>query len=291
MGGPTTAPETKPPMPVGAGASQRWWLHVLIVLALATFCLVWFWPWVVASPMGLADSSAYFDAFRAVGEGQSPYVHARFLYPPFFAHLGAWATQHCQLAAVTIFLQSVNLLAASALVWMSLAVVVSNLPVRLLAAPVLLALLPPVRDSMGTGNVAVAMTALASGCALLWPRRPLLAGVLFGLTLALKPMALGLLPALAAQRSTSRRRAWVAMGAAIAIAVVSLALYPDEASQMLRHATRATAGRTVSLHAALRELGLRIPALAITVFVGLAGAVFTRRRAGDLGPTRLAYLA
>ncbi len=270
---------------------RPWLQHGLIVLGLWTVSIGLFWPWIVSSPKGLADSGAYLAGFQAVRDGLSPYVHPRFLYPPLFAHAGAWLGQRLGLSAVAILLQLFDLLAASSLVWISLTLVVSRRGVRLIAAPVLLALLPPIGDSIRSGNVAVAIASLTLVVGLLWPRMPLLAGALLGLTLAAKPMALGLLPVLVLQQATSRRRSWLAAALAAALALASLGLYPEESLSMFRRASVACGARTVSLHAAFREMGLPIPALAITALVALAGGIIVHRGGRGLGVISLAYLS
>jgi hypothetical protein len=279
-----------PPMDACTTPAQRWWHHGLIVLALWGVAIARYWKWIVLSPSGLADSSAYFQGFSAVLEGRVPYVHPRFLYPPLFAHGGAWLTQHLGLTGVAVLLQLINLLAASALVWISLTLVVPRLGVRLVAAPVLLALLPPILDSIGSGNIAIAITCLALAAALLWGRAPFVAGGLLGLALAAKPMAVGFLPVLALQRTFPGPRCWGAIGMAVAIAAGSLALYPTEALAMFHHLGGSTGVRTVSLHAALRELGLLVPAAGVTVLVGAAGGLVAYRARG-LHPISLAYLS
>jgi hypothetical protein len=271
--------------------SIRWWHHVVVVLGLWIVATGWHWPWVSSAPAGLADSSAYLHAFSAVAQGLSPYTHARYLYPPWFAHLGAHLSLHWHAATVAVLLQLLALLAASVLTWISLSLVIRRLGVRLVAAPLLLVALPPIRDSITTGNIAIIITTSALGAFLLWPRAPLAAGVLLGLALAAKPMVLGFLPVLLFQRTLPRRQGWLVAGLASALSLASLALYPHEVLAMLRRIGETGGGRTVSLHATFAQWGLDIPVVAMAVAVGVTGAVVVRRAGHSLGVPSMALIS
>jgi hypothetical protein len=178
------------------------------------------------------------------------------------AHLGAWAVEHLGEGVVIALMRSVNLLGLAVTVWCSFAWTPWRWRSRLAAGALIIVLSPAIHFSLFLGNLSLTIAGLIVGGLLLWPRRPVLAGVLLGSSVAIKPLA--------------------------PVALVTLLCFP-ELDRMMRLAYWSRLERTVSLHRFAYLLGWQQGVLLISAAVAVVAIVVARWR--PLGRTHLLALA
>jgi hypothetical protein len=279
-----------------AARSRRAWLalgarrHASALALLAAVALALHHR-AVLHPGPQGDEPLYAAAAARVTAGASPFEVPGYYYPAAFAH--AWAVTERLAPSVPAWRwwRGANLAAAVLLVWLA----AGHLSVRrerwwlapLLGAPLLAA--PGLSFALGDGNLSPLTALLVAAGVLSAGRRWAIAGLLLGLSVAIKPFALPALVALAvpwrrpgAGEEPSRRlgptqRAGL-LGLALAAAV--LLAFPHWRELLGQPVQALTAGRTVSVDRLFHLLGLELqrPALLALVYGALAAAAwrFTR---------------
>jgi hypothetical protein len=276
-----------------AGAFDTWRrepmrAHFAAILLLSLVAALRYWPYVFF-PGPFNDEMFYFGAFQRVLEGLSPYTKSGFLYPPLTAHLGAWAVEHLGEGAVIALMRSVNLLGLAVTVWCSFAWTPWRWRSRLAAGALIIVLSPAIHFSLFLGNLSLTIAGLIVGGLLLWPRRPVLAGVLLGSSVAIKPLApVALVTLLCHRPLDGRRRHLLAAGVGLLLTAVLLFGFP-ELDRMMRLAYWSRLERTVSLHRFAYLLGWQQGVLLISAAVAVVAIVVARWR--PLGRTHLLALA
>lgn len=222
----------------------------------------------------LSDEVAYEAGFRLLSEGKSPYEHARFLYSPAFAHVGAFAHAVAGASATRIALRLANLAGAVTIAWLSFAFVI-DLRRRTVLAAALLAMAPPLVSGVETANLgqlAAALVLLGLTRAIGDGReKDLFAGLLFALSFLVKPLAL---VATLVVGIRSRRAALLGL---VGFAVTFMV---DPANTLVFFTRGDAAFRgeaSGSLFHVFELLGVPIPSVAITIGVALGAMLLARR--------------
>ncbi|HVS13621.1 MAG TPA: hypothetical protein VMV46_06845 [Thermoanaerobaculia bacterium] len=246
-------------------------LVALLVLAIATLLL---YHRTALHPRPVTDESIYAEAAAAVAGGESPYRVPGYYYPAAFAF--AWAGTDAVLGPVPSFAfwRFLNFAAAVALAWLAGLYVPAGLSLRgRLAVAIPLLAAPGMALGLRHGNVSILTAVLVTGGVLLAGRWWLLAGLLLGSSVAIKPLALPALVVLAAPRRhaerdfgagllrlASEQRAAL-LGLAVAAAMLIPVPYLTELlAQPVEDLTRV---RTVSVFRLLDLLGLSLPRLPV----------------------------
>lgn len=217
---PLTKPEPRTPRPPGPRPEPFPW-QLLAVALLMLAALVRFGPSLLA-PVPLPDEMGYVRGIRRVLAGGSPYPGGSYLYPPLVAHAGAWAWAHISPGAVLGVFRAANLLGLAAVVWCAAAGLAWRWGWRVAAGAAYLAVAPAVAMGLRFGNLSLAVAGMIVLGLRIWPRRPWSAGVLLGLSVAVKPVAPAAVAVLAAHRP--RRGGWRHLEAVVAAAVVAAVL-------------------------------------------------------------------
>jgi hypothetical protein len=273
-------------------AWERAWLdqgatrHLLALLVLAAVTVL-LYHGTLLHPRPVTDESIYAEAAAAVAGGESPYRVPGFYYPAAFAF--AWAGTDAILGAVPAFAfwRAANFAAAVALAWLAvLYLPVGGAPLRrrlAVAAPLLAA--PGMALGLRAGNVSILTAVLVTGGVLLAARWWLLAGLLLGASVAIKPLALPALVVLLAPRlhgadgdrrlvrllrlAPEQRAALLGLAVAVAV-LVPVPYLRDLLSQPVEALTRA---RTVSVFRLVGLLGLELPRLPVLAALYLVFAL------------------
>lgn len=240
-----------------------------------------------ASPQ--QDEPDFVEAAELAAAGHSPYSQAKYNYPPPFAELGAVVLK---VGGVPLFLglmRGANLLAVTGLALFAAGLAGLSSRGRFALAAALVALLPVVHYTFWVGNT----TPVAAGLALagwqLGRRKPLLGGVLVGVSIAFKPIALvGALYLsarwlLGRQEGRSRARAAVEALAWAPVTVLCLLPWAGELPALLQRmaAPPIFSTRNLSLRRVADGFGIDIPAAAITLTVLAAALLLARRHPVD----------
>jgi hypothetical protein len=264
-------------------------VHLGCVLLLTLVPVLRWWPMVSSTGMSLSDEIPYFEAFDRVEVERSPYDGTDYIYPSAFAFVGAWSMENLGRDATAALLRGANLLGLAITIWCALAWFAWTLVQRLVAASAFLLLSPQVSFSVLFGNLSPAVCGLILIGLLLAPKRPLVAGLLLGGSVVLKPIAavaIGCL-VLRSARAGGRRQALAGLVAGVVVAVLILAFpYRGDFFDLL---STDRVARTVSLHRFPRLLGFDISALWISVPIAAAAAALVLR--GGLGRSRFICLA
>ncbi len=280
---------------------------LLQVAALALLMLVVCarYPHAVLAPAPLGDEAAYVTAAQRVAAGQGPYG-GLYLYPPALAIAGAAVIRFAGDGALMLVLRTFNVFGVALLVWWSVALLPAAFHRRLIAATLYLVISPAVAYGMVWGNISLGIVAMIFAGLLLWPGRPVLAGVLLGLSIAVKPVApVAVLVLLAQRRRSSPDRspvddvgarpaslaAHLASGA-IALAIAGgLLLVLPYLMEFLSLATQLPPyTRNVALYRALVCFGIEPPAVVLFASVAILAVLFTRR-IGALSPGQMLLIA
>ncbi len=252
--------------------------HLLAVLLLALVALTRYPFPRTAEARG--DEVVYMLAFETAVAGESPYEVTGYFYPRAFARVGGWLLAALGEGGALAVLRAANLLGLafafwSATVWLPLATAW-----RWLAAAVLLCLSPAVHAGLDLGNVSFFIVGLSLAALFEWPRRPLLAGLLLGVGVALKPIAAAVVPILLAHRPRSGgRRHLLAAGTAGLVAAALLLPVSDLREMLGQEMVVLAHARSFSLNRLLGLFGLEAPQVVLTLAVialATAGARLSR---------------
>ncbi len=225
----------------------------------------------------LNDEISYMRAIDFVLAGESPYTRGGYLYPPLLAVVGAGLVDSFGAAAFLWHLRALTYLGMATVVWMGLAAV----PWRrwfLPAAVAFVCLAPSVTYSIELHNISPLIAATTLLALWVWPRLPIVAGVLLGLGVVLKPMVL-LIPflLLVHRPRTGGIRHRIAGGVGLAVTALLLWL-PPYLPDMLALASRtATIPRSVSFHRLAYLAGWEGGAIWVSGAIALAALVVVRR--------------
>lgn len=247
-------------------------------VALSVLVMALRWPSAVFSPVPVEDERVYFGAFHLAAQGESPY-QLRYFYPPGFAVAGGWAVERWGEIPVLAGLRLANLLGMALIAWCALAWLPWPWHRRCLTAAALVALSPAVRSAVLWGNLSLAAVGTLLAALLTWRARPLVAGLLLGLSLAVKPIG----PLAAVILMTHRpagggRRHLVAATVGLALAAGSLIPFPHLDDFLALRGGGPESGRNLALHRVLDCFGVEIEALTLAAAVALTAVVFARRR-------------
>jgi hypothetical protein len=253
------------------------------ILLSAAFALAagWLgWHSVLAGAQPLGDESAYLCAFAATRKGLDPYLACpRFFYLPAFAWLGALAERLLGEPAVRAILRG-SILGGSAVV-AAIAAAWTRWPARVqVGAAVACMFLPPVAESIEVGNLSPVVAALTLLALSTWSTLPVLAGLLLGAGIVVKPIAVVVLVVMAAVSGRERRRAWLAVS--IAVMLVGLATWPwrDRLMALSSFAeVQVQAHHRIALVRVLSTFGLRVPPGLVAGLVAILAALAVRWRA------------
>jgi hypothetical protein len=276
-----TLPETGPPARLEAAyrawTKQPWTAHAAAILVLAAILVVRWWP-AMTNPEPLPDERIYFVAFEAVLAGKSPASARGYLYFPFLAIVGAKEMAALGPAVVAAQMRLANLLGLAVTAWCALAWSPWGARRKVIVAAAVLSVAPAASFGMTYGNLSLAVSGMVVGGLLLWPRAPVTAGGLLGLSIAVKPLAPVAVLALWAHLPPSRgRRHVVAAVVAGAVAGVLVLGFPY-LGDLLSRAQPELASRTVSLHRFPYLFGLRLHPAWVTGIVGIATLAFVAGR-------------
>jgi hypothetical protein len=251
--------------------------HFVAVLFLTLFAMLRWFPW-VAWLEPLNDEMVYFGAFRFAAEGLSPFSQRGYLYPPILALAGGWGLQQFGEVAVIAVVRVANVLGLAITVWCAMAWLPWRWTQRLIVGAVFLSISPQVRFSMLFGNLSLAVAGLIILGLLTWHRRPLLAGFLLGVSVAIKqvaPVAIGLLFLL---RPVGGGRRHQIAGVASAAIVAGLALSFPFFGDIPALGIEDRLARTVSIHRFAHLMRIPYSTIWLSALVALTAAVMVRKR-------------
>lgn len=268
---------------------EPWWRHGAAV-AILVLVLIARFPASIADPEPLWDELDYFRGFHSVARGDTPYADPAFLYPPVVAIVGAWGSERFGEGAVLVAIRGANLLGIATALWCSLAWLGRGWRWRVVGAAAIACLAPPIRLGILWGNLNLAVAGMVILGLLLWPKRPLIAGLLLGLSIAIKPLAPVAVLALLCHRPVDGgRRHWVAGGLALALSGVLILGFPHLEEMLARTSGDLVSG-TVSLHRFPYLLGFDLSPFWLFSLVALA-TVWWVRRLPAMGPAHLLCFA
>ena len=266
------------------------WRHVVAVLALALVALLRHGA-AVTEREPLVDERFYLAAFHFAADGESPYAESGFYYPPAFAYAGAALLGPLGDGGMLVLLRGLNVLSLGFVAWLATAWLGTSLASRPwwrgLAVGAALISLTPAWLGLLLGNLSFLAMAPMLGALLWWRRRPVIAGLMLGASLAVKPLApVAILVLLdrpsgggrdsgAADQKATRR--WTGAGHGRA----ALSRAAGARRDALEPVEELTQARIVSLHRFLGHAGLGVDPLWVAVAIALA-AVLVARFAGRL---------
>ena len=235
----------------------------------------------VWSPAARFDESVLLQAFAAVERGQSPYSVPAFYYPPPFAVLGGALCKALGEPGFLLFLRLGSVLGAS-LIGL-LAVRVTRWPLWVQVPVSLLVAGPsiPIGAAIGSGNVNPLIQGMALLALALVAGAPVFAGLLLGLSVALKPAAAALVPLLIVYRPGGSPAPRISGLVAAATTGLLLAFCrPQEIPAMLaRGSDIFPSDHNLSLARIFGYVGVTIPSgLIFAVIVGGAAWWIARRQ-------------
>ncbi|MDH3283530.1 MAG: hypothetical protein OEQ13_02225 [Acidobacteriota bacterium] len=256
--------------------------HVLVVVVLSLVPFLRNGVELVDLGTALPDENPYFMAFDRVAVGDSPFGGTHYLYPSVFAYGGAFVQERLGRGAIAAFMRVANLLGVGMAVWLALSWLPLTIGTRTLAGAAYILVSPPINFGVLLGNASLAVTGLTLAALYMFRSRPVLAGTLLGGGIALKPIAVMAVPALAAYR-TGRGRCQQLVAASVAIAVVALlVLCFPYLREFLELASTSRVGRSVTLHRFPGLFGLEVNAFWISVPIALLVLLYLHRH--PLGP-------
>ena len=256
--------------------------HLSAVAVLATWTVLRWWT-LVFSTEPMVDEAVYLKAFRATGNGDSPFSVEGFFYPASFAVAGAWLLELLSERGMLAVMRSLLVLGVASIVWTSLAWFEATWIQRVVVGVGFLGIAPAVLLGMASGNASLIVIGLMLPALTLWRGWPIFWGVILGLTVAIKQLAGAAIPGLLFHRpAEGGRRHWISGGTAVLIAglllVPSLRTFGEMSSQPIAsiHLTR-----SISLLRLLDLFGMSVPPLLNFAVVSAVTVAVVRRQVLD----------
>lgn len=243
----------------------------------------------------LPDEVPSAKVWRAVAAGVDPYDPSRSGYPnhpyfPTFLYGGGLLVRGLGETPVILLQRLLNVLSISVVIWLCTGAFVRRaLPRAALGAA--LVLFKPFAWSIDYGNLSPFAAATTLAPLLLWPRWPVLAGVMLSLGLATKPSGLAALPLLLVHRPATATRRHLVAGLVASALLAALVLATARNGAFLRQErgwAPHESATSASVQRVLQKLGAEVPAGVVFAGVVAVGALLSRRR--PLTPTELALL-
>jgi hypothetical protein len=262
---------------------RRW--HAGALVALVLLAVVRYADLLVY-PEAWIDESIYQAGFTELRAGRSPYSHPGFYYPPAFAHGGAWLLERIGAGAERLLFRGLNLLGLVWIVWLAAAWVPAprgdparGFLVRLLVAALLVVTPVGVGFGFKVGNISFAIVALVLAALCLYPRQPVLSGLLLGVSVVLKPVApvaIVLLFARAHGTHAARSGRLAAVVAGSTAVLLSLPFRGELGDLLAQHLSTLVQGRILSTYRVLQLLGLPFGRAVIFLILtaGLSGLMW-----------------
>lgn len=256
-------------------APQSLGAQIAVVVVLALIVALRWWPHAVAV-LPLNDELPYMRAIDLVISGESPY-RGGYLYPPLFAVGGAWLVERIGSTPFLFLVRALCYLGLAATAWIALRTV-SWRKWFPLAAVLGLCLLPAIAFGVTIHNISLAISGATLVALWIWPRQPVLAGLLLGVSAVVKPMVLLVPVLLLVHRSkTGGHRHRVAGGIGLAVTGLLLVLPPYLPEMMALASRTATIPRSVSLHRLSYLAGWENGTLWVSGAVALVTVLLVRR--------------
>lgn len=271
---------------------EPWWLHGAALLILALGAFLRFGWWLSFPGPLLPDELTYTRAIRLAMEGESPYQWGGYLYPPLFAHVSAWLWEHLGRGGLLAVYRLVNLAGAVVTVWCAMVWFRFAWRWRVALGLGVIFLSPAMVQGLTFGNLSLWVSGMLVPGLLIWTRRPVTAGLLLGLSVAIKPLAPPAVLVLGLHRPRDgKARHWLAAGVSVVVAAALLLAFPGF-SEWLELGSRASPDRSVSFHRFPAIFGFDAHLLAVTAVVMAAVLALARWRLwGRLGALGLALVA
>jgi len=236
------------------------------------------WHTYLLAPGPVFDELKYIEAFRAVADGASPFSVEGFFYPASFAWAGSLALATMGQTGVVTLMRAANVLGLVATVWLSVKWWPTSWARRLVVAAVFLTLAPAIKLALYLGNISFAVIGMMVTALSIWPRHPLVAGLVLGGSVGIKPIA----PAAVLTLLTHRpRRGGYQHVVAGLVGGLSLVLVLLPVSQVLEMSNQTIEGliykRSISLYRMLAEVGLQISPLVVALVITGVAVLLSRR--------------
>lgn len=261
------------------------YLEMIGLLLLFGIGIFW-WQDILSSPSWMCDGRNYELAIDLVRRGRSPYESRLFPYPPTIAVLGAWATELLGPETFRFIYRHVNLLSGCAAIWGSLYLTGWPWVIRLVIAGVGIRYIPALEMGMTTDNLSIMCSGAAIAALILWQRVPFLAGILLGLSLSLKPVALLAIFLLAAHRPIDSQHRHLVTAAVAAFTFCLLqGLAPGwffsgifNPNVKATSLDWSTAFINASLYRVFTSFGLAVSPFLFPIIFLILGLIYVRRR-------------
>ncbi|MEM8963454.1 MAG: glycosyltransferase 87 family protein [Acidobacteriota bacterium] len=256
-----------------------WFIHALVVGGLLIVLVARFHASVLSS-VPVEDEVVYIEAFERAGDGVSPFT-GLYYYTTTFALVGGVALDSLGTVPVLAILRGTNLVGMAVLAWISAAWLPWRISRRFWGAAVYVAIAPAVRLGAQWGNLSLVVLGLLVVGLLAWRRRPVLSGLLLGLSLVIKPLGPVAVGALLVHRPVPHGWRQV-IAASIALAGAMLLILPMPwLGEWLSFGGRPANGRNMSMHHLLWCFGVHVGTLPIAIGVAMATTLAARLRAWD----------
>ncbi|MEO8503019.1 MAG: glycosyltransferase 87 family protein [Acidobacteriota bacterium] len=225
------------------------------------------------------DEAVFARAFAAVHTGQSPYTAPTFNYPPPFAVLGTALWYALGERAFLLTARHLELLGVCVVAWLGVVAASWRTSVRWSVALAMVVFAHPVANALNCGNVSPILQAMTLVSLAAAPANPILAGLLLGAGIALKPLAAAMVPPLGALGLRPDRQARWALPTAVAAALTATVTLSTVASRYLpemlaRANVPAPSEYELSIARALRSLGIEPRAMLIFALVAGGAALY-----------------
>jgi hypothetical protein len=262
--------------------------HALAIAVLMLLAATRWWRQVF-DPFPQNDETLYFAAFEAVRRGDSPFTVSGYLTFSSLAHFGAWSMDLLGRLPTLAIVRTANLVGLTACVWCASAWLPWRWERRLLASMLYVAVAPPVAFGVKLGNLSPMMAGMMIIALLFWPRLPVAAGALLGLSLTIKPVAPAAIVALLFHRPGAVGRRHLVAGSVAAIVAAAVVLGSPHLGTLLSKEIWFRLGTTVSPYRFAHLLGLEGSEPFVLGLVLLATILVARSRV--LGRTQCYALA
>lgn len=279
------------PSAAGSGAVDRWLDRPVVAIAVLTLILGVFRLEYLVAEAPWWDEFIPLQAAALYLDGESPYTQRDFNYPPSLVQVIATAERGGWTRELVVGWRLANLLAVAALAWFSAGRTGWSIRGRFLAA-LAVGFSPVIGQAIDFGNFSPMVAILALAALSAERRRPWLAALALGASVALKPVVLVGAAFLTAHRLLASPRRGLLGPSLLWPFVAGLLVAPGATllPAMLQKMSHAYFDRHhLSIKRVLAGLGWEVPAAWIALVVLVVALLVTRRR--PIAPERMVIVA